>query len=196
MNFFWKKGTKNKSDEINDELSSDNIKQGLSSYIVDNGLPNVLLEIIKEEVSSSEFSRAFGTDYNAPYSILQLTEKEQQIYQTNRYQPIFSYSHSTIFAFDTELGGFIRYDVEDELDEKDIIVYSWDGLFVNQILFWWECEIPDEEIISIGDYLGLNHTREILRSIYDKTNGNGFKTVDSASQWELEILKRIDGVIQ
>ncbi len=195
IKFPWRKKHKELGKIVTNN-AKDKIKQDLHLYIIEKNLPVVLHEIIEEKISNKLFKTTFEKNYNAPYSILLLNEKEQSIYQTERYKPIFSYAHSTIYAFDTKTGGFVTYDIENNLRELQLPSYTWDGLFVKQILFWWECEISDFDIIKIGDYLELNHTKEILQSINKETNRNGFKNTGLVHLWELDILDKINGIIK
>ncbi len=196
INFPWKKSIKKLGTENGNNFIIGKIRQDLHQYIVDKKLPAVLIEIIKDKISNKLFRNTFGKDYSAPYTILLLNVNEQSKYQTERYKPIFSYAHSTIYAFDTKTGGFVTYDIEDNLRVMQVPSYTWDGLFVKQILFWWECEISDFDIIKIGDYLELNHTKEILQTIYKKTNRNGFKDTGLVHLWEQDVLHKINGIIK
>lgn len=70
-----------------------------------------------------------------------------------------------------------------------------DGVFVNEILRWWEYEIP-EDIVHIGNYFDLKHTWQILESIYITTGGKGFANQYELSKWEDEVWRSIDGMIR
>lgn len=155
-----------------------------------------ILTLFKGECSDEIMKKHFfDKDYSIPYEILYSTKKQQDAYLIDRYKPILAYATEKIFAFDTKLRGFNKYYLETGIQD-DEYCFTWDGLFISEILFWWECEIPDNEILYIGNYLGLNYTKEILDSIYKSTNGKGFATGKSLTDWENKMLNQINGIIQ
>lgn len=143
-------------------------------------------EVIKEE--------CIDLQYGQPYDILSLDKEVQDKYNFDRYKPILSSSEHNI-AYDTKLGGYYRYDMEQGFEPQDFC-YTWDGLFIRDILFWWESEISNDRIIHIGNYFGLKYSKEILESIERETNSKGFQTQELIKDWEQKILVQINGIIR
>ena len=170
-------------------------EQQIEALIPQLGLSPNILNLFKgtcrDKVMKEHY---FDEDYSKPESIFLMTKEEQDVFLIDRYKPILEY-HEKIYAYDTVLKGYITYTVEDEVLPLDYC-YTWDGLFVPEILFWWEDEMEDEEIIHIGNYFGLKHTEEILQSIVYETDGKGFKTFEMTDNWEQRMLEKINGIIR
>jgi hypothetical protein len=134
----------------------------------------------------------FDKSYSDPYMVLSLEKFQQDVYAADRYKPILAYSGATVFAYDSVLKGFISYDIESAVTPVQSCL-SWDGLFIPEILRWWEYEVSDENILHIGRYFGLKHTQEILDSIYETTDGEGFSTGKAIAEWENAMIVKING---
>ena len=129
-------------------------------------------------------------DYAAPYAVVDLTKHQQDAYLIDRYKPILAYAHSTIFAYDAILKGFICYDIEDNLEKMKPECLTWDGLFVSEILRLWENEVNEEDILHIAKLFGLKYTKEILDSFYFTTQGKGFATFEEVEQWKNSLIDK------
>lgn len=132
------------------------------------------------------------TDYSVP-EVLYLTKQEQDGFFIDRYLPILS-RNEKIFVYDHHLKGFNWYYLETGI-ENESYCYTWDALFIPEIVFWWESEISDDDILYIGKYMGLKYVKEILDSIYNTTGGKGFSTSKILENWEEKIMKEINGII-
>lgn len=140
-------------------------------------------KVIKEE--------GIDLQYGKPYEIDTLVQEE---YNYERYKPILSSSDRNI-AYDTMLGGYYSYPMEQDFEPQDFC-YTWDGLFISDVLYWWESEISNDRIIHIGNYFGLKYSKEIVESIQRETNGKGFESQEHIDEWEQRMLVQIDGIIR
>jgi len=166
----------------------------MRNLIVELGLPQTFLDMYDETCNDEILLREFHRDYTAPHAILSyLTKEQQNHYLIDRYKPILSYAHSTIFAYDTITKGFITYYIELMPDNPEYL--TWDGLFIDEIIRWWEYEVSDKDILHIGKLFGLKYTKEILDSIYSTTDGNGFATSEKRDKWRSKMLDKINGRI-
>ncbi|MDR2920332.1 MAG: hypothetical protein LBV72_13340 [Tannerella sp.] len=167
----------------------------IRKLILDLKLPAVVLDFFNETYNDEAMEYELHEDYAIPYAILELTKKQQDEYLIDRYKPILAYLHSTVFAYDSKLKGFIVYDIEDKIIEKEECL-TWDGIFVNEVLRWWENDISDEDILHIGNLFGLKHTKEILDSIYSTTEGKGFPTFEDTYKWEEAMIDQLNARIK
>ncbi|PSK93529.1 hypothetical protein [Taibaiella chishuiensis] len=159
------------------------------------GLPDGIIRLLGARCDDPVLQQhRLHKDYACPYAITDLTKREQEVYAIDRFKPILAYAHATIFAYDTLKKGYVTYDIESEPDVAAGCL-TWDGVFVSEILRWWEYEIPDADIIYIGHYFGLHYTEQVLQSIYARTDGKGFPTYKALNAWEQEMLAEIKGVI-
>ncbi|MBC9929978.1 hypothetical protein [Chitinophaga qingshengii] len=156
-------------------------------------LPPSVFDLFDEKCTDAVMQKhRLDKDYTYPYSIIDLKKNEQDAYHIDRYKPILAYAHATIFAYDTLKGGFTTYYIEGDVD-VDGECFTWDGLFCQEILRWWEYEIPDEDILYIGEYFGLKHTSQILDSI---NAAQGFSSEEQRIRWKNETLIKINGIIK
>lgn len=137
----------------------------------------------------------FDKDYQDPWAILNLKKTQQDTYLIHRYKPILAYTYSKIFAYDSKLNGYTSYYIEEKMTEAQHC-FTWDGIFITEILRWWEYEISDQDIINIGNFFGLKHTLEILDSINETTKGEGFSTQPEIDDWKNRMITAINGKIQ
>ena len=168
--------------EIRDLLQGLNLSQGVLDLFDGN---------CKDEIMQRHF---FDKSYSDPYMVLSIEKFQQDTYLVDRYKPILAYSGETVFAYDMLLKGFISYNIESTVADLPSCL-SWDGLFISEILRWWEYEISDEDILHIGRYFGLKHNQEILDSIYETTDGQGFSTGKALTEWENAMIIKINGRI-
>lgn len=159
-------------------------------------LPPHVFELFDENCTDTIMQKhRLDKDYTYAYSIIDLKKNEQDAYYIDRYKPILACAHATIFAYDTQKDGFTTYYIEGDVD-VDGECFTWDGIFCQEILRWWEYEIPDEDILHIGNYFGLKHTKQILESIITATDGKGFSNEEQRSRWENEMLTTINGIVK
>jgi len=167
----------------------------IRKLIIDLKLSGIVLDLFNETCNDEVMEYGLHEDYVIPYAILELTKKQQDEYLVDRYKPILAYAHSTIFAYDSELNGFIVYDIEDKIVDKEECL-TWDGIFVNEVLRWWENDVSNEDILYIGNLFGLKYTKEILDSIYSTTEGKGFPTFEDAYAWEEAMINQLNARIK
>ena len=184
----WNLALENDPDRITNE--------DIRSLIPTLGLSKNVLELFdgkcEDDVMKSHF---FDKDYADPNMVISLLKYQQDAYLVDRYKPIIAYAGASVFAYDSKLKGYISYDIESHLEQEEECL-TWDGLFVGEVLRWWEHDISEEDIIHIGDYFGLKHTKEILDSIIATTDGKGFATGKEITAWENSMIDKINGLIR
>lgn len=138
----------------------------------------------------------FYNYFKPPYTIIDSPKIEQDAFEIDRYIPLFETMDDflEVLAYDKILGGFIRYSPEDNIPLGQHDVLTWDGIFVGQILSWYEDEKLDKEILKICGLLGLEHGRKILDTIYKKLGSHYTST--QITQWEESTLIEIKGIIK
>ena len=169
-------------------------EQETRKLIIELKLSQTILELFDGKCEDEIVLDTFRNDYADPYAILCLTEEQQNKYRIDRYKPILAYAFSTIFAYDIKQKGFVSYYIE--LMNEQLVCFTWDGLFVQEILKWLDFEISDENILHIGNLFGLKYTKEILDSYYSRTGGDGFPTTKEKENWVDEIMDMINGRIK
>lgn len=91
--------------------------------------------------------------------------------------------------------GLIRYSPENRSTLKTIEVLTWDGIFVKQILTWYEDEKTDVEILRICELLILNIASKswtVLTNIWTRTTHH-YRQI---YEWKEMILSEIHGPIK
>lgn len=175
------------------EHNSQITKAAIQTLIIALKLPPIILDLFNGTCTDNIVLRNLRQDYGEPYQIFCLTGLQQDSYFTDRYKPILSYTNSTIYAYDMVSKGYIKYSVE--LMNKNPEYFTWDGLFVRDILFWWELEISDEDILYIGNLFGLKYTKDILDSIYITHDKNGFTSFQDTELWASAMIAKINGKV-
>jgi len=99
-----------------------------------------------------------------------------------------------VLAYDNVLEGYIRYCPEDNIPRNTYDVLTWDGVFVRQILTWYEDCKTDDEILTVCHLLGLNYGRQILENIPVEL-GTEY-TDEQISNWENQTIDKIGGRIK
>ncbi|WP_298425214.1 hypothetical protein [uncultured Kordia sp.] len=151
-----------------------------------------LPKTISDLFCKNEESKRIGLNnyLRCPTEFFLMTKKEQDAYNVENIIPFLSdISFYKIYAYDKKKNGFLTFDIE--MPEPNINEssqrFTWDGLFVSDILFWWECEIENNKIIEFGKALQLNWTREIIDSIESKLDNS--KT-ENITKWKNSIYKK------
>ncbi|WP_292010639.1 hypothetical protein [Chryseobacterium sp.] len=134
--------------------------QTLRNLISKLNLPESILELYDGNYKNGDLQN----DFKDPYSILSLTEEQQDFYLVNRYLPILAYTFEKILAYDTETKKYVKYSIE-YFREENLKPISWDCLFVDIVVQWWELEYPDDKIIGYGKELGIKNIEFILKLI-------------------------------
>ena len=98
-----------------------------------------------------------------------MTQKEQEIvFSHKRYYPLFETMDDGLefLVYDKTLNGFLRFNPEDNKPLETYEVLTWDGIFVSTLLIWYyEDEHTEEEILKICDLLGLTQGTLILNEM-------------------------------
>lgn len=166
----------------------------IRNLIIELKLPKVILEFFDNKCNDHILISNLGSNYYSdPYKILILNADQQKRYLVEQYKPILSCNSDTIFAYDQQSNGYISYSIE--YWSKEPTVYTWDGLFVSEILFWYESEIEVDAILHIGNLFGLKYTKDILDDIYKTAKYKGFSTYENIKKWENTMIGKINGFI-
>ena len=151
-----------------------------------------LPKTISDLFSKNEESKKIGLDnyLRCPTEFFLMTKKEQDAYNVENIIPLLSDpSFYKIYAYDKIKNGYLTFDIE--MPEPNINEnsqrFTWDGLFVSDILFWWESEIGNNQIIKFGKALNLNWTKEIIDSIENELESSKSKNI---SDWKNSIYKK------
>jgi len=153
-------------------------------------LPETIMEIFDEKITDEAVRDALENDYSKPYSILDLHPSAQKLYRLEQYKPILELRCSQIIAYDIRNNGFVPYFLEDGIVEP--VCLSWDGVFLEEVLYWWENEWSDKEMVYVGRKLGLNHVDKILESLNGTPDGAGFQTFEEKETWVDKMLKELN----
>ncbi|MCH2045934.1 MAG: hypothetical protein MK212_17590 [Saprospiraceae bacterium] len=127
--------------------------------------------------------------YRPPTEYFLMTKKGQDYYQVDTIIPFLcDGGFSKIYAYDTVQRGFLTFDIEtpDEINQNTRR-FVWDGIFVADILRWWENEIKNEQILEYGKALDLKWTKEILTSIEEELDNS---TWENIQQWKEHIYTK------
>ncbi|MGM1430036.1 hypothetical protein ACS126_12320 [Sphingobacterium lactis] len=163
-------------------------EKDLRALISSLQLPPVILEIYDENIKDPQVAEYFEETYFKPESILTLSAEEQKIYQTDRFVPLLEIDNSLIIAYDTERKGYIDYYLES--DPMDSPLYTWDGVFLEQVTLWFEDEMEEDEILHLGKTLHLKHVPEILESLMEAEEDGELDTFEGKDQWMTTELKK------
>lgn len=153
-------------------------------------LTAIVMEIFNDNISDPLADELLKYSYSKPYSILDLSTEEQQVYQVDRYKPILEFDSGKILAYDLKNSGFVFYSLEEGINNPECI--TWDGAFLEEVSIWWENEWSDKEIHFAGKNLGLKYTREIVQSLESIRDGAGPETFEAKDAWIKEMLETLN----
>ncbi len=152
------------------------------------GLPKTINDLFSENEESKRIG--LNSYLRCPTEFFLMTRKEQDAYNVESIIPFLSdASFYKIYAYDNKKNGFLTFDIEtpEPNINQDSQRFTWDGLFVSDILFWWECKVDNNKIIEFGKALNLKWTREIIDSIENELDNNKTENIDN---WENSIYKK------
>lgn len=160
-------------------------KKQIRSKLIELNLSPFVIELFDETRSLKEFG--FYDTFIPPDFIIDQTKKEQDLFEIDRYIPLFETMDDflEVLAYDTKLNSFIRYCPEDNFPIENNEILNWDGIFVMQILTWYEDLKTDKEILNICNLLGLKYGTEILESIKNEL-GTKYTSAE-ITNWETKI---------
>lgn len=176
-------------------------EQDMRDAIIRLKLPKVILELFDGTCTDEVITRLGLNDsytFTKPYAIINLQRFQQDHYLIERFTPLLAYRHGTIYAYDNLLNGFIKYYTELGPKEGNYPVLTWDGIFIRNIYTLWEEKwsekgdeyYTDEDIIYVGNLLGLKHTKEILDSIILWDKNRNFSTYEGSEKWENKMINQ------
>lgn len=166
-------------------------REDLRNVIVSLNLPSIILELYDGKCKDEIVLKYAIYNYGYPAKILDLNKDQQKHYLTERYCPILCYLEDTIFAYDQISKGYVTYSIEYFEDKSESL--TWDGLFINEVLRWWENEIEDEDILYIGNLFGLKYTKEIISDIYTTSEMSKLSSFQDIFLWRNKLLDKING---
>lgn len=158
--------------------------------IIKLGLTDTIIEIYDEHISDEIIAEELGYSWSKPYSILELPAEDQQEYQVDKYIPLLSINSTQIIAYDLDGEGYIKYDVEQGL--ADLTCYTWDGVLLEELTFWWENEVEDEDIEHIAKKIGLKHYASILKSLEEHSEAGLLSTFEAQKIWFEKMYKEFN----
>ncbi len=158
------------------------------------GLPKIVTDIYDENVSDDVFEEALGYEYSKPLSILDLSAEEQKTYRVDRFKPILELRSSDIIAYDTERKGFIGYGLEEEIE--DPIVLNWDGVFLEEVVFWYESEFDEDSIMHLAELLNLKYAEEIIESLDEAGDNDELSTFEDQDVWMANMINKLNMRVQ
>lgn len=156
--------------------------------------PPIINEIYNGKISDPIFREELAYDYNKPDSIFNLGAEEQFTYQTERFKPILEIRNSEIIAYDLKTYGFIKYFLEEGI--SDPTIFTWDGVFLEELTFWFENDINEEHIDHLSDLLQLKYSRIIIQKLEEAENNNEISTFEEKKEWLLMIYKQFDLIVR
>lgn len=133
--------------------------------------------------------------YRPPTEYFLMTKKGQDYYQVDRIIPFLcDAGFYKIYAYDTVQKAFLSFEIEMSEAEfnQNTRRFTWDGIFVEDILAWWENEVENEQILEYGKALSLKWTKEILMSIEEELDN---KTRENIQQWKESIYSRYKMIV-
>jgi len=142
-------------------LSLDDIR----NIILSLKLPPVVMDLFNGTCTNERLKCLLGTRYQAPYLLLEIPlHQAVKQYKVDRYVPFLAVWQNIIFAYDGEKKGFVRYGIE-SFDADNLQLLTWEDLFLEEVIAWWELEWQEEDIIYMSDLFGLKQIEEVLREL-------------------------------
>ena len=158
------------------------------------GLPKIVTDIYDENVSDDVFEEEIGDSYSKPLSILDLSAEEQITYRVDRFKPILELRNYDIIAYDIERKGFIVYGLEEDIE--DPIVLNWDGVFLYEVVFWYELELDEDSIMHLADLFNLQYAEEIVESLYEAEDNDEVSTFEDQDVWMANMINKLNMRVQ
>lgn len=153
-------------------------------------LPELVLEIFNGNISDPEIDELMKYNYSKPESILELTDEERKTYQVDQYKPILNFNSYHILAYDVTNKGFFLYDLEEDIDEPNL--FTWDGVWLDEVSFWWENEWSDDEIRKVAKALNLKHVDEIIKSLEENDEEGTLSTFEEKDAWLNKMINKYE----
>ncbi|SRR5690606_9005303 len=153
-------------------------------------LPELVLEIFNGNISDPEIDELMKYNYSKPESILELTDEERKTYQVDQYKPILNFNSYQILAYDVTNKGFFLYDLEEDIDEPNL--FTWDGVWLDEVSFWWENEWSDDEIRKVAKALNLKHVDEIIKSLEENDEEGTLSTFEEKDAWLNKMINKYE----
>lgn len=149
----------------NERITKEQVREVLVYVVKEFHLPDKILEIYDSGQYMPFQEYGFYDIFSCPEEIFLLTKKEMDVYNVDRYVPLFVTmdDFGEILAYDNIKHGFIKY--YPELPKDEYPIFKWDGIMVSKVMAWYEDEHEDEDIIKIGTLLGIKQIKEILETV-------------------------------
>jgi len=163
-------------------------REEVLNELADLKIPDALNDIIRDTNQSK--NSELNEHFRWPGEFFFMTKEEQIAYNAHCIIPFLcDSSFYTIYAYDKIRKGFLTFDIEVPEPEinHDHPRFTWDGLFVSEILHWWQCEIENNTIIRFGEALNLKWTPQIIESIENEIDHG---LLDNTPLWEASIQKK------
>jgi len=169
-------------------------KDQIRAVLVELDLSRFVVGLFNETENLQKYD--FYDTFIPPHMIIDCNSMEQSVFDVDRYIPLFETMDDflEVLAYDNVLKGFIRYCPEDTIPMADHDVLTWDGIFVGQILTWYEDGKSDDQILNICNLMGLKYAKQILKSIHSELGSR--YTMKQIAIWEDQTIRKIGGYIK
>jgi len=91
-------------------------------------------------------------------------------------------------AYDVSRSGFILYDLEQGIENPH--AYTWDGVWLDEVSFWWENEWEDDEIRKVAKALDLKYVDEIIESLEQNDEEGTLSTFEEKDAWLNKMINK------
>ena len=167
-------------------------KEDVLSLLKKIELPTIINDLFVENEKSKKLE--LDDFYRCPSEYFLMTKDEQDHYNVDTIIPFLSDpSFYKIYAYDTTRNGFLTFDIESPDAIEKTERFTWDGIFVSDILYWWECDVEKNRILEYGDTLNLKWVEEILNSIENDLDNS---TTASCTDWKNAIYTKYNMIIK
>lgn len=151
-------------------------------------LPALVSEIFNGNISDPEIDELMKYNYHKADSIFDLSEEGREIYHVERFMPILEFNSSQVLAYDLLRSGFILYDLE--LGIENPHAYTWDGIWLDEVSFWWENEWEDDEIRKVAKALELKYVDDIIDSLEHNNEEGMLSTFEAKEAWLNKMINK------
>ena len=184
---FWKFKSKDKPGK---EFLSPNDIRGL---LLELQLPQTVIELFDGACTNEKAKKHLAGQYKAPYIFFDTPLNRLESYKLDRYRPLLASFQDKVFAYDIVAKSFVSYGVE-RFREQQLRHFTWEGLLVQEIITWWENDtMPDEDIICLGELLGLKRTKDLVEEIAAHDSSKASEEYHERIAWELALAEKTGG---
>ncbi|WP_312134676.1 hypothetical protein [Sphingobacterium sp.] len=89
---------------------------------------------------------------------------------------------------------FIAYGLEEEIE--DPIVLYWDGVFLYEVVFWYELELDEDSIMHLADLFNPKYAEEIVEGLYEAEENDEVSTFKAQDVWMANMINKLNMRVQ